>query len=107
MPEILPIRLEAGDVDITLTPPPFPVNLGQALANDEPIPEEAFENDRIPLGAIGASASREFKIDKVKFSAGGDLFAGLGVYRSTEALLADLKAEGLDEPLMRRWIIPD
>jgi hypothetical protein len=107
MPEILPIRLEAGDVDITLTPPPFPVSLGQALANDEPFPEEAFENDRIPLGAIGASASREFKIDKVKFSAGGDLFAGLGVYRSTEALLADLKAEGLDEPLMRRWIIPD
>lgn len=107
MSEMLPIRLEAGDVDITITPPPFPVSLGLALARNEPFPEEAFEDERIPLGAIGASAREDFKIDQVKFMAGGGVFAGLGVYRSTQRLLSDLRAEGLDEPLIRRWITPD
>ena len=107
MPNIPPIRFEAGNVDITLTAPAAPLPIGQALLNNKPFPDEAFQDDAISLGEISAAANKEFRLDKVKFGVGGNAFAGFGVYRSTQKLFAELKAEGLDEPIVKRLDFPD
>ena len=107
MPNIQPIRFEAGNVDITLIAPDDPLNIGQALVANKPFPDDAFQNDAIALGRISAAASKEFRLDKVRFGVGGDAFAGFGVYRSSEKLFDDLRMEGLDEPMVRRLDLPD
>ena len=107
MPNLSPIRFEAGNVDITLTAPAAPLPIGQALLNNKPFPDDAFQDDAISLGEISAAASKEFRLDKVKFGIGGNAFAGFGVYRSTQKLFAELKAEGLEEPIVRRLDFPD
>ncbi|MBL8204633.1 MAG: hypothetical protein JNM09_10425, partial [Blastocatellia bacterium] len=107
MPVLQPIRFEAGNVAITLTAPDALTSLGQALVSNVAFPDDAFQNDAISLGTITAAASKEIKLDKVKFSAGGSAFAGLGVYRSSQRLFHDLKAEGLDEPMVQRLALPD
>ncbi len=107
MPNLPPIRLEAGNVDITLIAPAAPLPIGQALLNNKPFPDDAFQDDAISLGEISAAANKEFRLDKVKFGVGGNSFAGFGVYRSTQKLFAELKAEGLNEPLVQRLDFPD
>ena len=104
---LLPIRFEAGNVDITLTTPDAPLSLSKALLDNKPFPDDAFQDEAISLGSIKAAASKEIKLDKVKFSAGGSAFAGFGVYRTSEKFFDDLKAEGLDEPMVRRLDFPD
>lgn len=107
MPDLAPITFAAGNVNITLTPPNSPQSVGQALLNNKPFPDDAFVDEAIPLGSIQAFASKDFKLDKVKFAASGSAFAGFGVYRSNSKLLDALKAEGLDEPMVRRLEFPD
>lgn len=104
---INPIQFKPGGVDITLTPPASPQAIGLALAGNEPFPDTAFADGAIALGSIGASASKDFKLDKVKFKAGGSAFAGFGVYRSGAKLLAALRAEGLDDPMIDDSLFPD
>ena len=100
---IEPIHFAPGNVDITLTPPAAPAEVGAALAANTAFPDSAFADGAIALGSIGAEASKDFKIkpgSRVSFlksvKVGGSLFAGFGVYRSGEKLAADLKAQGLD-----------
>src|SRR5262245_14026622 len=107
MPQLLPIHFEAGNVDITLTPPNSLLSISQALLDNQPFPDNAFQDEAIPLDAIKASANKEIKLDKVKFSAGGSLFSGFGVYRSSRKLFDALRAEGLDEPMVGRLDFPD
>lgn len=105
------IHFTPGNVDITLTPPTSPQSVGLALAGNEPFPNDAFTDGAIPLGSIGTSASKDFKLDGVKFlkdfSVGGKFFAGFGVYRSADKLIAALRAEGLDEPMVGGPLFPD
>jgi len=107
MPDLQPIHFDLANVDIKIEPPYDLPAVGNALLNNQPFPDNAFTDGAIPLGAIKVSAERDFKLDKVKFGAGGGVFAGLGVYRSTGKLLAALKAEGLDEPMISRLEFPD
>ncbi len=107
MPNLHPIPFAAGSVDIILNAPVAPLSIHEALLTNKPFPDDAFQNDAITLGTISAAASKEFRLDKVKFSVGGDAFAGLGIYRSSERLFDDLKLEGLDEPMVRRLDLPD
>jgi hypothetical protein len=104
---INPVHFKRKNVDITLTPPAAPQAVGLALVNNVPLPDNAFVDDAIALGSIGASASKEFKLDKVTFGVGGSAFAGFGVYRSGAKLLAALKAEGLDDPVVDDTLFPD
>lgn len=114
MADIEPIHFTPGNVDITLTPPAAPAAVGAALASNQPFPDEAFTDGAIALGSIGAEASKDFTLDKVKFikkvEVGGKLFAGLGVYRSGDRLADDLKAQGLDsfdEPAVGGPLFPE
>ena len=107
MSNLQPIRFEAGNVDITLSSPDVSLPVGKSLLKNLPFPDEAFQNDAISFGEISAAANKEFRLDKVKFGVGGNAFAGFGVYRSTKKLLAELKAEGLDEPVIGRLDVPD
>jgi hypothetical protein len=107
MAELKPVHFTAANVDISLTPPGSPQSIGLALLNNKPIPDDAFTEEAIPLGSIKAAASKDIKLDKVEFSAGGSAFAGFGVYRSTSKLFDALKAEGLDEPMIGRLDFPD
>jgi hypothetical protein len=107
MPTLHPIPFEAGNVDITVSAPVAPLSIFESLLANKPFPDDAFVDDAIALGTISAAANKEFRLDKVKFSAGGDAFAGLGVYRSGEKLFAQLQAEGLDEPMVSRLDLPD
>jgi hypothetical protein len=107
MADLNPIHFAAGNVDITLSPPSSPQSIGQALLENKRFPDDAFVDGVIPLGSIKAAASKDFKLDKVKFKASGSLFAGFGVYRSTSKLLDALKADGLDEPMVGRLEFPD
>src|SRR5687768_1284406 len=107
MTPLRPVRFTLAGVDINLTPPSSPQSIGLALLNNTIIPDDAFTDDAIPLGAIKVAASRDFKLDNVQFSAGGSAFAGFGVYRSTSKLFAALKAEGLDEPMVGRLDFPN
>jgi hypothetical protein len=107
MSQLQPIHFEAGDVDITLTPPNSLLSISQALLDNQPFPDNAFQDEAIPLEAIKATANREINLDNVKFSAGGSLFSGFGVYRSSRKLFDALKAEGLDEPMVSRLDFPD
>src|SRR5215204_4914903 len=109
-----PIHFTPGNVDITLTPPAAPQAVGAALAANQPFPNNAFTDGAIALGSIGAEASKDFTIDKVKFikkiEVGGKLFAGFGVYRSGEKLAEALKAQGLDsfdEPAVSGPLFPE
>lgn len=109
MADLDPIRFAPGGVDITLTPPDSPQAVGAALAANQPFPDDAFTNGAIPLGSIGARASRNFNLKgaggdgNVTFlesvTVGGKLFAGFGVYRSVAKLVADLTAQGMAEEL--------
>src|SRR5262245_30292063 len=107
MSQLQPIRFEAANVDITLTPPNSILSISQALLGNQPFPDGAFQDEAIPLGAIKAAASKEIKLDKVKFRADGSAFSSFGVYRSCRKLFDALKAEGLDEPMVSRLDIPD
>lgn len=107
MSGLQPIHFEAGNVDINVEPPSNLPAVANALLNNQAFPDIAFTDGAIPLGAIKASASRDFKLDKVKFGGSGSIFAGLGVYRSTGKLFDALKAEGLDEPMISRLEFPD
>jgi hypothetical protein len=100
-------KINFGNVNITLTPPNSPQSIGLALLNNRPFPDDAFVEEAISLGSIKASASKDFKVDKVTFVASGGAFAGFGVYRSGSKLLDALKAEGLDEPMVTRLEFPD
>ena len=113
MADLDPIHFTPGNVDITLTPPASPEAVGLALAANQPFPDEAFTDGAIALGSVGAEASKDFTLDKVKFikkvELGGKLFAGFGVYRSGDKLADDLKAQGLDsfdEPAVGGPIFP-
>lgn len=107
MSQLQPIHFEAGNVDITLTPPNSLLSISQALLDNQPFPDNAFQDEAIPLGAIKATADKEIKLDNVKFSAGGSVFSGFGVYRSSRKLFDALKAEGLDEPMVGSLDFPD
>ncbi|MFN0119816.1 MAG: hypothetical protein ACKV2V_04875 [Blastocatellia bacterium] len=107
MPETASFLFEAGAADITLTPPLTPPDVAMALLGNLPFTDEAFIDEAITLGSIKAAASRDIKLDQVKFSAGGGAFAGLGVYRSPQKLFADLRTEGMDETLDEWLDLPD
>lgn len=100
MAEIAPIDFEAGKVKITLTPPADPQSIGLALAQNVPFPDDAFQDDSIVLGAIKASASKDFTLDKASFKASASAFAGFAVYRNSRKLFVALKAEGVAEPMV-------
>ncbi|MDQ3181860.1 MAG: hypothetical protein M3Q33_15255, partial [Acidobacteriota bacterium] len=107
MANLQPIHFDLPNVDINIEPPANLPNVSNALLNNQPFPDNAFTAGAIPLGSIKATAGRDFKLDKVKFGASGGIFAGLGVYRSTDKLFDALKAEGLDEPMVTRLEFPD
>ena len=106
MAEIAPIHFEAGDVDITLSAPTAPQSVALALAQNTAFPDDAFQDGAISLGGIKATASHDFTLDKATFKASAGAFAGFGVYRDSGKLLAALKAEGLDEPMVTNLSFP-
>lgn len=73
------------------------------LTPNQPFPEEAFSDGEISVSNIKASANKKFTLGddakNVEFTAGGDVFAALGVYRKPEKLVNALKREGLSEPM--------
>jgi len=101
MADLQPFRFDAGNVDITLQPPSNAEDVALALAENKPFPEK-----EISLGKVSAKASKDFKINKVKFGVNAGAFAGLGVYQSGSKLLKALKADGLDEPLITDAFFP-
>lgn len=102
-----PIQFSAGNVQITLEPPTSLPAIGDALANNRPFPDEAFVNGAIPLGAIGAKASKTFSLGNAKVKFGGGIGGGFGVYRSISKLQAVLKVIGMDEPMIDRLYFPE
>lgn len=110
MPDLQPIELNTDDgiVKFTLTPPDLSPKVRDALINNTAFPDDAFTDGKmIPLGSIGISADKEFKLDKIDFKLDARLLAGFGVYRSTEELFKTLKDEGLDEPMVKKLNFPD
>ncbi len=73
------------------------------LIPNQPFSEDAFSDGEISVSSIKASANRKFTLGddarSVEFSADGEGFAALGVYRKSEKLLNALKREGLSEPM--------
>lgn len=97
-----PINFEAGNVQITLEPPVNTPAVGEALIKNTAFPPEAFSNGVIPLGSIGAKASKSFSLGNANVKFGAGIGGGFGVYRSTPALLADLQDRGMDQPMIDR-----
>jgi len=73
------------------------------LIPDQPFPEAAFSDGEISVSSIEAKANKKFTLGNdaksIEFSAGGEGFAALGVYRKSEKLLDALKKEGLSEAM--------
>jgi hypothetical protein len=73
------------------------------LIPNQPFPEAAFTNGEITVSSIKASADKKFTLGddagSVEFSADGEGFATLGVYRKAEKLSNALKKDGLSKPV--------
>ncbi len=87
----------------------------EALINNEPFPKEAKLVDIKITGEAGRDLAFDGKKGTVSFKAGGNVFAGLGVYLSAQNLINDLQlddnieagldlGDGLNEYLLAlRW----
>jgi hypothetical protein len=95
MPDVkVPLALPGGNVDFTFS---FPMQLGPGGT----FPDAVLATGPISLVSVKAKADKDFRIGdggaSINFGAGGEGLAALGVYRTTETLLKDLKSEGFDE----------